>query len=505
MKKLSKAILLAVGAVLVLALFGLFCVNLYIQSPRTQEQIQEQLSRTLRMPLKITNTSLSPWSGLRITGITIPHGDTNFLEAGSFVASYRALPLLAGRLSIPEMRVDKPKIIWRQNAEGRWKLPSLEEVEAVVAAEESKTVKSAPKEKKAKSGFTVVLGRFVVKDGSIDLVDKDGIHTAVFTDVNLTYTTLSEQLAEGTATIGRIVWAETLLLENVRTPFKYTNGEFTLPELTATFGGGPVRGSFRAQPNAPKAPFETAVAFDQVHLDRLITDVGGKTGRASGIAAGKLSLRGDLNRAERAEGTGEIQLRDGRFQQLELFQTIGQALNIRELSDLRLKDANGEFRIGGEKVFVDQLTLNAANLQLSAKGQIRFDRKVTLESRLGVDEALVKQLPDLVRESFATADTGQRTIDFNITGSTDRLRTNLLDKLIGQKIGQQFDDLLTGLFGGSKKDDDKKKKEEEERKKAEKKKKKDQAAALKAGGAAAPAPPAEKGADPTTAITPVKP
>ena len=65
-KKLSKAILLALGALLVLAVFGLVCVNLYIQSPRAQEQIEEQLSRALRMPLKITNTSLSPWSGLQI-------------------------------------------------------------------------------------------------------------------------------------------------------------------------------------------------------------------------------------------------------------------------------------------------------------------------------------------------------------------------------------------------------------------------------------------------------
>ena len=126
MKKLSKAILLALGALLVLVVFALFCVNLYIQSPRTPEQIQAQLSRTLRMPLKITNTSLSPWSGLRITGITIPNGGTNFLEAGSFSADYRVLPLLAGKLSISEMSIDHPKVVWKQDAEGKWKLPALE-------------------------------------------------------------------------------------------------------------------------------------------------------------------------------------------------------------------------------------------------------------------------------------------------------------------------------------------------------------------------------------------
>lgn len=507
MKKLSKAILLALGALLVLGVFGLFCVNLYIQSPRTQDQIRDQLSRTLRMPLKITNTSLSPWSGLRITGLTIPHGDGTFLEAGSFVASYRALPLLAGKLVVPEMSVDRPKVIWRQNAEGKWKLPALEKTASI--PDENKPPEPAA-EKKAKSGFTVVIGNFVVKSGAIDLVDKDGQHAAVFTDVNMTYTTLTETLVEGTATIGRIVWADSLTLENVRAPFKYANGEFTLPELTATLGGGPVRGSYRAQPDAPKSPFEAAVTFDQVNLDRLATAAGWKPGQAGGIAAGKINLRGDMTRSERAEGTGQFQLRDGRFQQLEFFQTIGQALNIRELSDLRLKDAHGDFRIGGEKVTFDQLLLSAANLQLGARGSVRFDKKVALDAQLAVEEGLVKQLPDMVRASFGTADSGLRTIDFNITGSTDKLRTNLIDKLIGQKINQQFDDLLSGIFGGKKKDDEKKKQEEDARKKEEKKRKKEQdkaaakAAATPAPPAAAPAAPAA-GAAPTTAITPVKP
>ena len=119
MKKLSKAILLGAVALLVLGVGGIFCANLYVQSPGTQERIQAQLSHALGMPLKITNTGFSLWSGLHITGLTIPQGDANFLEAGSFTASYRMLPLLRGKLSVPEMRVERPKIVWQQNAKGK--------------------------------------------------------------------------------------------------------------------------------------------------------------------------------------------------------------------------------------------------------------------------------------------------------------------------------------------------------------------------------------------------
>ena len=504
-KKLSKAILLALGAMLVLVVFGLFCVNLYIQSPRVQEQLQEQLGRALRMPLKITNTSLSPWSGLRVSGITIPNGDTTFLEAGSFSADYRMMPLLTGTLSISEMSIDRPKIVWRQDAEGKWKLPALGK--KAVTVDGSHAPEPDKAETKSGGGFAVVIGRFVVKGGAVDLVDKDGRHAATFTDVNMTYTSLTETNVEGTATIGRVVWAETVTLENVRTPFKYAAGELTLPELTGTLAGGPVRGSYRAQPDAPKSPFEAEFTFEQVNLDRLASQAGWwKPGQGGGIAAGKLALRGDMRRTERAEGSGQFQLRDGQFRQLEFLQSIGQVLNIRELSDLRLKDARGEFRVGGEKLTFDQLTLTAANLQLGAKGTVRFDSKVALDARLGVEEGIVKQLPDLVRSSFATTGSGMRTIDFNITGSTGKLRTNLLDKLIGQKIGQQFDELLTGIFGGGNKEEEKRKKEEEDRKKEERKaeKKAELKRKKELDKAAAAKTPAAAGT-PTTAITPVKP
>ena len=130
MKKHSKAILLGLGALLVVIVFGSLCLHGYIQSARSQERIQAQLSQALGMPLKLTNTSFSLWSGVRITGITIPQGSANFLEAGSFTASYRLLPLLIGKFTIPEISVNAPKLVWKQDAKGKWRLPKLEKVQS---------------------------------------------------------------------------------------------------------------------------------------------------------------------------------------------------------------------------------------------------------------------------------------------------------------------------------------------------------------------------------------
>jgi len=521
-KKHSKAILLGLGALLVVIVFGSLCLHGYIQSARSQERIQAQLSEALGMPLKLTNTSFSPWSGVRITGITIPQGGTNFLEAGSFTASYRLFPLLIGKFTIPEIRVDAPKLVWRKDAKGKWRLPALDKQESASAGEAEP--KPEPAREKKEGGPVLDISRLQVKGGAVQLFDEDGSCTLACTGVNVICTTVTATKIEGIADIEHLVWAESLVLEKVRAPFVWHAGELTLPALTATLAGGPVRGKFKGQPKTGDGPFEASFDFDQADLERMATNAGWKPGQASGVGSGRLTVQGNLEKLERITGPGQFQIRDGRFKQLDLFQTIGKALDIRELSDLRLKEGSGEFRLGDKKIHLEKMTLSAVNLHLGAKGTVGFDQKVDLAAQLGLEEDLLKQLPELLRESFGKSENGQRLIGFRISGTTEKLRTNLLDQLIGQKVGRQFDDLLSGLFGTKNKDDEKKKKEEEDRKKEEKKeekrKKKEaekasaQAAAAAAPGApnaatpvpaALPAAPVRPVAPATTTITPVKP
>jgi len=495
-KKVSKAILILIAAALVLAAVALLGINLYIQSPGAQIHIQDALSNVLRMPLKITNTSVTPTGGLWIHGVTIPAEGTNFLEAESLHAQCRFLPLLSGRLEIAELAVENPKIHWVQDAEGKWKLPRLEKAAKVPEPEKPKV---------ARRGFEVSLGHLLVKDGSVELVDHAGKTVGVLTDVILDYSLLTPDRIEGLASVGRASWTDAPALENIRTPFAYVPGpagSFALPELTATLAGGKVRGHFQSWPEAEKSPFETGLGFEDVNLDQLATQEGWKNGQAAGQLGGEIELSGETGRVERAEGPGKIWLRNGRLRQLELLQAIGQVLGIRELSDFHLQDAHAEFHVSGEKIHVDGLTLAAADLQLGAKGTIRFDQRVSLEAQLAVEDAIVKRLPSLVSEGFGTADNGLRTIDFSIGGTASKLKTNLMDKLIVHKIDAQFGGLLNSLFG-RKTDDKKKSDEDKERRKKEKEAQK-KAAAL-APETPATATPAPAPATPTSPTSPTTP
>ena len=70
MKKVSKAILIALGVLLAIIAVAVLGVNLYIQSAGTQARIQRGLGRALHTPVKIASLSFMPWYGLKLAGVT---------------------------------------------------------------------------------------------------------------------------------------------------------------------------------------------------------------------------------------------------------------------------------------------------------------------------------------------------------------------------------------------------------------------------------------------------
>ncbi|EDY19482.1 hypothetical protein CfE428DRAFT_3167 [Chthoniobacter flavus Ellin428] len=505
-KKVSKAILIGLTILVALGVALVVGLNLYIQSPGSQARIQEELSKALRLPLKLTNVSVSPFGDLRITGITIPNGGANFLEATSFNAHYRLLPILQGKLEITEMSVENPKIIWAQTADKKWKLPAPEQAKEVSAedanqklAKEEKKGESAngqPGEKKPaeevekvaaekKSKFVVAVDRFEVKGGQAELFDNENKHLAVLSDVNMVYTSLTPDHIEGTATIGKLVYADGATFENVSTPFSFAGGAFDLSQIDATFAGGKVQGKYHTHNEGEHSPFKIAVNFLQVNLDQLGRQWGTDPGQMLGTLSGQAEIHGDYQRKNRYDGVGRVDIRDAQFHQLDLFQNIGQIIGLKELSDLRVRDGHSDLRLSGEKVYVDTLALNTADLQLTAHGMVRLDKRLNLDAQLSVEEAVAQHLPAMIHDSFTPIEGGRRAIDFVINGTTDKPKTNLLNKLIGQKIDNQFGNVLNSIFGDKKQEDDKARKEDKDK---EKKKKKDKEAPGTPAPTAAPEP-----------------
>ena len=127
MKKVTRIALYGAGIIGALLAVALLAVNLYVQSRGTQARIEEELSGRLGTPLKIRRISVTPWWGLKLTGISMPQANEavpgNFLEAEAFRLRVRLSSLFSGRLVIKEISLIHPEVIWAQDSDGKWRLP----------------------------------------------------------------------------------------------------------------------------------------------------------------------------------------------------------------------------------------------------------------------------------------------------------------------------------------------------------------------------------------------
>src|SRR3954465_4409734 len=126
---MSRMILIGRGVIIGVALLILLGVNMYVQSRGTQARIQQELSQRLGATLRIQRISVTPWWGLKLTGITIPQSQPgvspDFLTARAFRLRIRFSSLFGGHLVIKEISLINPEIVWAQNTDGKWRVPSL--------------------------------------------------------------------------------------------------------------------------------------------------------------------------------------------------------------------------------------------------------------------------------------------------------------------------------------------------------------------------------------------
>ena len=189
------------------------------------------------------------------------------------------------------------------------------------------------------------------------------------------------------------------------------------------------------QPQAKDSPFTVHINFRDVQADRIITEAGGALGTVTGKLEGHLDASGNTADANALTGSGEIILRDGQVRQYALLMALGQLLQIQELQQLRLDQAEIKYHINPGVVTIDGLVFRSENIQLSATGPVGFDGKLQLESQLAVNEKMRSQLFRAIRDNFKpTGDPGYSAVGFQVSGTVGRPKTNLMDKLIGRDV-----------------------------------------------------------------------
>lgn len=488
MKKLSRFLLIGLGAVVALAIVLLLAVNLYVQSQATQARIQQELSQRLNTPLHIRQISVTPWGGLKLSGITIPQTTSSatgdFLEANTFRLRIRFASLFSQRLVIKEVSLIKPKVVWVQNADGKWRLPEatpssaqpptatepalpsaqtedrLSRPSGTTAQTSPPAARPAPVESEAEKdrAFVPEIRRVNLADGAFHFLDQSGKVVARFTGVDFRSSLRSATALRGTIKIEKTSLRDRFFLEHLRSPLQYDPTVLDFSNVSAEAAAGRITGSFSMRPQEKESPFTARIKFRDLQADRIVTEAGGPKGMVRGRLEGTLEGAGKTADPNALVGRGEIHLRDGEVQQYSLLVALGQILQIEELTQLRLDEAHVKYHLSPGLVTIDDLSLRSPNIRLSATGTITFAGKMRLESQLALNEKIRGQLFRAIRKNFQpTNEPGYGAVAFQISGTVDRPKTNLMDKLVGQDL-KDLGSVLNSLFGGGKSDQPKKKK-----------------------------------------------
>ncbi len=489
MKKLSRLFLIGIGAIFGIAIILLLAVNLYVQSQATQARIQQELSQRLNTPLHIRQISVTPWGGLKLSGITIPQTEPgasgDFLEAKTFRLRIRFGSLFSQRLVIKEISLIKPNIVWVQNADRKWRLPeaapesqpSVKTAEApapplpvvsprnAVAKTRTPEARIEPTEKVRKqeaAPYAPEIRRVKLTDGAFHFLDENGKVVARFTGVDFRSTLRSSTALSGTIKIEKTSLRDKFFLDQLQSPLRYDPTILDFANVTAKADGGEITGGFSMRPQEEESPFTARIRFRDLQADRIVTEAGGHSGIVKGRLEGMLEAAGKTADANALSGHGEIYLRDGEIQQYSLLVALGQILQIEELTQLHLEQAEVKYHLTPGLITIDELVLRSPNIRLSATGTVTFAGKLRLESQLAINEKIRGQLFRAMRDNFQpTSEPGYGAVSFQITGNVDHPKTNLMDKLVGGDL-KNIGGVLNSLFGGGKSERAKKKKHSDE-------------------------------------------
>ncbi len=475
------------GAVLIL-----IGVNMYVQSQGTQARIQQELSQRLGTTLRIRRISVTPWWGLKLSGITIPQSQPgvspDFLTAKTFRLRIKFGSLFSQRLVIKEISLVDPEVVWAQNADGKWRVPSMpqdpapqvpppEKIEAasppaapdgVVAGDRKEATPpaspgagpetQAPVETEEEVPFTPEIQRVNLMHGRFRFLDEKLQSVATFDDVLFRSGFRTANDLQGDISIAKTSLRERFFLEQLQSPLRYAPDELEFSQITARAGGGEITGRFTLLPQTEDSPFTVSIRFRNVQADRIVTDAGGARGMITGQLEGQLDASGTIADPNALAGAGEIILRDGQVQQYSLLVALGQLLQIDELRQLHFDQAQVKYQINPGVITISELLFRSQNIRLSATGTVSFAGDLHLESQLAVSEKMRSQLFRAIRDNFQPIEEpGYSAVSFQVSGTVGRPKTNLMDKLIGRDL-KDLGSVINSLIGGRKSEKAKKKK-----------------------------------------------
>jgi uncharacterized protein involved in outer membrane biogenesis len=433
-KRLRK-ILLAVLLLAVLAVAaGGWAIDRWLKSPAGHARVEAEISRALKMPLKLGRLGFSSWSGLSVEGISVPSADGNFFEARSLSVEHKFSSLVRGRIVLGEVRLVEPRLRWIQSPDGQWRLPALPApaVANVAPAPPATPPQAvpAPSPGSPDKRPEILIKRIAIVGGSAELLDAKRTPVAAVSGLDVTLRDASEISSSGEIAVAAVSFPGYVAASAIKASTAHRDRTFAVQSFVADICKGRVSGEFTV---AADAPASARINMENVNLGLAGPVARSRMRNASGILSGDAELGGITGDAKTLTGRGSLLLKSGRCTEIELIRQIGEVLQYAVLAGFEVREASAKFRIASERVTLEPFDVSLHPLGMAVAGTVAFDGTVDMEGALSAPADIVGRT-GLVGAQFSPPDAaGRQPVKFDIRGSLDDPKQNLAERLTGTK------------------------------------------------------------------------
>ena len=453
-KRIAKYLsIAAIVLALVFAVSG-WVLNRWLQSPAFRTAFEQELGRALRMPVKTGSLTFSMWSGLAVQGLTVAGADGSAFEAAGVSASHRFSSLLRGKFTLNEVRIEQPHFRLIEDAAGNWRLPqsdhaapppppSTAPMHAMPPSAPAALPPANPPQppaipavpapgKIAKS--PVSIARIVLSGGTVELLDKMRAPFASLTGLNVTLNEATDENFSGSFDILRATRHGWLALDKIKGLVTRDGRTIQIHQLTATTGGGTLTANTTWTEGATGS---ADVKFDRINIASTARDAGAANPRVGGILSGEAQFAGLGADKNAITGKGTLDLKGGNCREIELLRQIGEVLQIAAIASFEISDVTTHFSVAQGQVILAPADVSATPVGVTLTGPVAFDGALNLSGILHAPAEFVNR-NGLIAGQFSPPDANNRRgVPFNITGTLQKPRQNLAEKLTGTKDRKQ--------------------------------------------------------------------
>jgi len=432
-----KKILLAVAAVVLVVVVGIVAYGVRLagslNTPEFQKTVLDQAKAAVGGDVRVEDMKISLLSGVTLRKIALKNpapfpGD--LLTADAFVLRYKLLPLLAGRIEVERLSLEKPALGLVMDAKGVFNYEKL-------GPKPSPGAKAAPAAGPAVP-LKIVLSRLSVDDASVTMTDHTKAPLLSVEDADFTSAFEIEggvARGSGKATIKTVNVGDVLFVKGVSAPLSASKEEVKLAPIRAKVAGGDasgdvtvrLKGGFRYVAN---------VDLDGTSVKTLLEEAKSVAG-VTGTLRGKATFEG-TGGLPTLKGRGQAQVADCRVENAKVMALLSTALQVPELANPEFDECRLEFTMTGSRVQTPVVSLKGDAMQLTGHGTynvdtyaIDYDMSLALAAKL-----LAKVTRKELRPAFKDRGDGFSTVEFRVFGTTLAPQTDLLSR-VGKAVATE--------------------------------------------------------------------